>query len=79
MQLCDIMNIRTITEQPVNSRFFRHPAVQVACMKTYVQFQDSMLTHDFPIKLHLSFEAAITRLRLHRTVIQLGAFAAPSP
>ena len=34
IQFCSILGVRNITEQPVGSRFFRHPDMVEPCMQT---------------------------------------------
>ena len=34
VEFCDIIGVRSVIEQPVNSRFFRHPHVAVPRMSS---------------------------------------------
>ena len=65
-------------EQPVNSRFFRHPSVAVSCFKDIVEAVHSSQHSCTRLDMPKSAEAAIQRLRLSRSVVQLGAFGAAS-
>ena len=84
MELSDILGIRSTVEQPVNSRFFRHPAVavpgyEVMSMLFLLDFQFSLASEVHAMALLcLLNEAVVQRLRLHRQVVQLGTFGAPS-
>ena len=71
-------------EQPVNSRFFRHPAVAVPgyefmSMLILFAFQFSLSSEVHAMAfLCMLNEAVVQRLRLHRQVVQLGTFGAAS-
>ena len=76
VRFCNILGIRTIIEQPVNSRFFRHPDMVDprlhSCVARNLISLNCVFHHDVT-------QAVMASLHLHRQVVQLGAFGARSP
>ena len=76
VRFCNILGIRTIIEQPVNSRFFRHPDMVDprlhSCVARNLISLNCVFHHDVT-------QAVMASLHLHQQVVQLGAFGARSP
>ena len=46
-RFCEILNIRNVVEQPVNSRFFRHPDMAVVRLNLCDHCQhDGLMIHE---------------------------------
>ena len=45
LRLCRILGIRSLVEQPVGSRFFRHPDVQAHCHHVVLLIYDVFRQH----------------------------------
>ena len=72
-----VLGLRQVIEQPVGSRFFRHPDMAETRRKGMTacwRFCSSIC-----MSTALTFEAVVTRFNLTRVVLQQGAFAARSP
>ena len=76
LRFCDILSIRNVVEQPVNSRFFHHPAMAVLGWHYYSPCSSCIISL---LGIMRQTEAVMVRLGLHRMVVQLGAFGARSP
>ena len=70
IRLCVILGVRNIIEQPVGSRFFRHPDVQAQHL-----FIATLCLSSVP---WIFLQALVQALHLRRVVVHMGAFAAVS-